>query len=400
MMPARILISTWPAHGHLLPLLPIARASQRAGHSVVIASGAEGAAEARRRGFEVWEVAPSRAESDAAFRAAVPDLAAIQPERRAPTVIAGMFGAGALCRAEQLVPRALEWRPHLVIHPITELAGAVAAELCGSRRLVHGFGPLPAEAWTWFGARFGDLCDAWDVPDLTESILDAPFVELCPPSLQRDAVRAFARRVPMRPTSGDPVPGEHLPWDDDTLDALPFEQTVHLTLGTLFNEQVHVFEAALAGLGDLPVNVIVTVGPGRDPAVLGPQPAHVLVTDFATHSLVLPRCSALITQGGPATILAALCHGLPHLILPQGADQFMNAPVAERAGVALHLVPADATPANIAEATHRLLDDPRFTMTAEGARTEIAAMPSADDVLAAALNDAEMATTPAPPTAR
>jgi UDP:flavonoid glycosyltransferase YjiC (YdhE family) len=383
----RVLISTWPAHGHLLPLLPIARAAERAGHAVVIASGAEGASEARRRGFVAWDVAPSRAESDAAFRAAIPDMAEIEPDRRAPTMIGGMFGAGASLRATQLVPQAMEWTPDLVIHPITELAGAVAAERSGARRLVHGFGPLPAEAWDWFGARFGELCAAWDVPDLETTILDSPFVELCPPSLQRDAVSAFTHRVPMRPTSGDVVPGERFPWDEAAIDALPYEQTVHLTLGTLFNEQVHVFQAALAGLRELPVNVIVTVGPGRDPAVLGPQPAHVLVTDFVTHSLVLPRCAALISQGGPATILAALCHGLPHLILPQGADQFMNAPVAERAGVALFLPPPEATPANIAEATGRLLDDPRFAAAASRARAEIVAMPSADDVLAAVLAD-------------
>ncbi|MGH9269807.1 MAG: glycosyltransferase, partial [Ilumatobacteraceae bacterium] len=61
----RVLISTWPAHGHQLPLLPIARAAVRAGHEVVIASGAEGVAEAQRCGFTTWDVGPSRAESDA-----------------------------------------------------------------------------------------------------------------------------------------------------------------------------------------------------------------------------------------------------------------------------------------------------------------------------------------------
>ena len=50
----RVLISTWPAHGHLLPILPLARAAQRAGHEVVVASGAEGVAEARRRGLPTW----------------------------------------------------------------------------------------------------------------------------------------------------------------------------------------------------------------------------------------------------------------------------------------------------------------------------------------------------------
>ena len=71
-VPRRILFSTWPAHGHLLPLLPLARAAERAGHEVIIASGPEGAAEARRRGFTVWDVGPSRREAEERFRASAP----------------------------------------------------------------------------------------------------------------------------------------------------------------------------------------------------------------------------------------------------------------------------------------------------------------------------------------
>lgn len=148
----RVLISTWPAHGHLLPLLPLARAAQRAGDEVVVASGAEGVAEARRRGLATWDVGPSRAEADATFRAAVPDMGAVPADRRMATVIAGVFGAAAQRRAADLVPLAKEWKPDLIVHPITELAGAVAAAQVGARQVVHGLGPLPAHAWTWFGA--------------------------------------------------------------------------------------------------------------------------------------------------------------------------------------------------------------------------------------------------------
>src|SRR5262245_39511165 len=103
----RILFSTWPAHGHLLAMLPLARAAQRAGHQVVIASGAEGAAEAARRGLPTWDIGPSRAQADAAFREVVPDLSVIPPDERIPTVIAGMFGTAAFTRAKRLVPRAI-----------------------------------------------------------------------------------------------------------------------------------------------------------------------------------------------------------------------------------------------------------------------------------------------------
>jgi len=374
----RVLFSTWPAHGHLLPLLPLIRAAERGGHDVVVASGAEGVAEARRRGLATWDVGPSRAESDATFRGLGIDLGALPPDRRIPTVVAAMFGAAAFRRAQELVPRAEQWRPDLVVHPITELAAAVAAARTGARHAVHGLGPLPAEAWDWFGARFGDLCREWDVPKLSDGILEVPFLDICPPALQADAVHAFRRRRRLRPTSGDVLPGEALPWD---LTRLPYERSVHLTLGTLFFGAVDVFKTALAGLRELPVNVLVTVGPGADPATLGPQPPNVLVTDFSPHALLLPHCTAVVTQGGPATILAALCHGLPHLILPQGADQFLNAATAQRAGIALVLQPAELTPEAVTAAVRRLLDDRGLAAGARAMQAQIAAMPDAEMVL-------------------
>jgi UDP:flavonoid glycosyltransferase YjiC (YdhE family) len=368
----RILFSTWPAYGHLLPMLPLIRAAQRAGDEVVVASGAEGVAEANRRGLPTWNIGPSRAEADAAFRDRGIDVGALPPEQRMPTVIANMFGAAAFRRAAELVPRAEQWKPDLVVHPITELAGAVAAARVGARQAVHGLGPLPAEAWTWFGARFGELCAAFQVRD---TILEAPYLDNCPPALQADAVAAFGNRLALRPTSGEVLPGERLPWD---LGALPYERTVHLTLGTLFFGATDVFETALAGLRDLPLNVLVTVGPGSDPGRLGRQPPNVLVTDFAPHALLLPHCDALVTQGGASTIVAALCHGLPHLILPQGADQFVNAAAAVSAGLALAVPPAELTPAAVAAAVAEL---PGLKRNVRGAQAEIFGMPDADVVL-------------------
>jgi UDP:flavonoid glycosyltransferase YjiC (YdhE family) len=375
----RVLLSTWPAHGHVLPMMPIAHAAQRAGNEVVLASGSEGCAEAQRRGVPAWDVGPSRAEADAAFRAAVPDLGAIPADRRMATVIGGMFGRASFERARQLVPRAEAWRPDIVVHALTETAGAIVAARTGAAHVVHGLGPLPTRAWDWFGAHLPELAAAWDVPELADDILDVPYLELCPPALQSDAVADFRDRRPLRPSAGDEGP---LPWDGEAFASLPFDRTIHLTLGTLFHEATHVFRLVLDGVRPLPVNVVVTVGPGADPAGLGPLPPHVLVADFAPHATLLPRCDALITQGGAGTILAALVHGLPHLILPQGADQFVNADTAERAGVARQLPPGRLTADAVTTAVAGLLDDAALRDAARRARAEIEHMPSADAVLA------------------
>jgi len=65
-----------------VPLLPIARAAERADHDVAVASGIEGTTEARWRGLRTWEVGPSRAEANAAFGNVIGDLSAVAPERR------------------------------------------------------------------------------------------------------------------------------------------------------------------------------------------------------------------------------------------------------------------------------------------------------------------------------
>jgi UDP:flavonoid glycosyltransferase YjiC (YdhE family) len=138
-------------------------------------------------------------------------------------------------------------------------------------------------------------------------------------------------------------------------------------------------------LAQLPVNVLVTAGPGSDPDRFGPQPRNVFVTDFAPHALLLPHCAGLVTQGGASTIVAALCHGLPHLILPQGADQFANSATAVDAGVALVVPPAELTREAVAGAATRLLEDPALTRNARTIRAEISALPAAGEVLGALL---------------
>ena len=70
----RILVTAEPSYGHINPVLPLARAARDAGHDVVVATGAELLDHVRRHGLPVWPVGRSRAEVDARFRAAHPDL--------------------------------------------------------------------------------------------------------------------------------------------------------------------------------------------------------------------------------------------------------------------------------------------------------------------------------------
>lgn len=47
----RVLFTAWPGYGHLMPMLPLARAARDAGHDVVIATGPDLAGQMQLRGF-------------------------------------------------------------------------------------------------------------------------------------------------------------------------------------------------------------------------------------------------------------------------------------------------------------------------------------------------------------
>lgn len=70
-------------------------------------------------------------------------------------------------------------------------------------------------------------------------------------------------------------------------------------------------------------------------------------------------------------------------VLPQGAEQFLNADACRRAGAALALLPEEASSLMVDVTATRLLTEPVFTAAARAVQAEIASVPSADEVLVA-----------------
>lgn len=373
----RVLFTCYPAHGHLVPMLPLASAARQAGHEIALASGAELAGDAARLGLPFWQVGPSRAETDARYRASNPPNESLAMDERVRRNIDGIFGLSNELRAVELVPRAVEWKPDLIVHAFAELTGAIAAAQTGARAVTHSLGQFPAGFLAHFEPSFGRLARRWDVPGLLDRVLDSAYLDIVPPAMQPDGPADFRTVVAVRPSSG-PTFGARLPFDPG---ALPYDSTVYVTLGTVFNGELGVFAAVLAGLRELPVNVFVTVGPGAAPEVLGPQPPHVVVADYVPQALVLPHCRLVVSHGGSGTVLGSLCEGLPQLVVPRGADQFLNAAALSAAGAGLALPPDVLTAGAVASAAGRLLAEPAFDAAAGRIQAEIAAMPAVSRVL-------------------
>jgi MGT family glycosyltransferase len=131
-----------------------------------------------------------------------------------------------------------------------------------------------------------------------------------------------------------------------------------VTLGTVFpTESGDLFARVLDGLGRLPVDVVATIGPRLDRAVLGTIPDNVRVERYVPQHEVLPTVDVVVCHGGSGTTVAALASGLPVVLLPIGADQPDNAAQCERLGVGRALHPVTASAAEIAEAVRAMLDD-------------------------------------------
>lgn len=376
----RILFSGCPGYGHIHPMLPLARAAARAGHDVAVATGPDLATHVAGRGYETWAVGPTFAESWDERNAALPDLATVPADRHILLDTAVLFGGSAVKRAVDLVPRAQAWRPDLVVHETVEFAGAIAARRSGARHVTHGLGASPPAAMrTVLGAAMGEVYARWHAPDLAGEVLSAPYLDIWPPALRPCGEPAFGNVVPLRPYPGEVLPTDRLP---AALAARPTADIAYLTLGTIFHSAPGVFETCLAGLRDLPLTLVVTVGRDGDPERLGPRRPSVVVERYVPQALLLPRCRLVVSHGGAGTMLGAYAHGIPQLILPQAADHFLNASVAEAAGTAIVLRPGAVTPEAVRSAARRLLDEPGFGAAARAVRAQIEATAGVDEVLA------------------
>jgi UDP:flavonoid glycosyltransferase YjiC (YdhE family) len=140
---------------------------------------------------------------------------------------------------------------------------------------------------------------------------------------------------------------------------------------TLMEGQMALIDRACRAVAGLELDAILTLGPAVDrDAVHAPDGIQVL--PFADHDRVVPGCAAVISHGGLGTVLRALAHGVPQLLLALGRDQAFNASRVEalRAGIQL---PTQAPPEMIATALRTLLADPRFSTAAARAASRIAA---------------------------
>ena len=377
----RVVCTCLPGYGHFYPMVPLGTALVGAGHEVVFATAEEFCPKIEELGFGSFPAGISLASQLEQAGATIPEAAMPPGKERFESFVPRMLaGVAAPPRARELLPFLRDWRPDLLVHEETELGGPLAAAAAGVVWADQAVGIMrPLAMARLAGQTLAPMAEEWGV-DIGSyaGLFRYLYLDVCPPSLQSAEIAQISvAHLMSNVVSG--AGGEGLPAWIEELD--PGRPTVYVSLGTIFNQDPGVFATILAGLGDEHLNLIVTLGPGADPAVLGPQPAHVHVEAFIHQDLVLPRCDVVINQGGTA-ILSILGHGRPVLVLPQGANQFHNAEACVASGAGRCLLPGQLDSTTVRTEVLRLLDDPSYAHAAGALAREMAGMPGPVDGVA------------------
>lgn len=315
----RILFSSLSSPGHAFPLVPLAVAAREAGHEVHFAVG-----------DHVHE--------------------ALAGHRLRPFRPADSFYE---IYPDDLAPELDRLRPDLVIHGWGLPGAATAAAEKGIRSVWHGFGRLYPD-----GIGF-------DRPSM-----NLPHLDICPPSLQSPELTG--PRIPLRP-----VPYA-APGPQPTARRGP-RPLVFLSLGTVFGTP-ELLSTVLRGLAGLDADVMATSG---GTAIEDEIPDNAVVRPWVHQAGLFPIADLVVHHGGSGTMLGALAHGVPQLVLPQGADQFANAEALVTAGAALRLAPEEQQVDAIAAAARALLADRGgdHRAASRAIQAEIAALPAPDEVI-------------------
>ena len=313
----RVMITTSPGIGHILPQIPTAWALRAAGHEVLFAAPSN-PRQVADAGLPVLDPAPGFD-----FRALFMTSIAEQDgaEQAGTAFVSRLFARVSAPSVDEIVRLATDWRPDLIIRGPLEGAGGIAAAVLGIPAVVHGISP----------GQSLDLADgvAAEMHEHYQRFAVAPvpaaaFVDVSPPGMRAPGVRGTPLRyVPFN--SGGVL--------DRWLTTPRTRRRITVTLGTVLPHISGVGPLATltAAAADVDAEFVFALG-GTDPSALGGLPANVRVVDWVPLNALLSVSDGVVHHGGAGTTMTAIAEGIPQLVLPQGADQFLNADAVARSG--------------------------------------------------------------------
>ncbi|MEU1284830.1 nucleotide disphospho-sugar-binding domain-containing protein [Kitasatospora sp. NPDC005856] len=355
----RVLITAATFRSHLYPLVPLAWALRAAGHDVRIAVQPSLVGDVTAAGLPAVEV--GRGPDFMSELKKSIDSDGGTPPGTAPSIDKIVVPHIRIAEAvvADLVPFAKNWKPDLVVADPAAFAAPAIAKAAGVPLVLHTWGPMPDQLWADLTSErtarenwpkdLVAFLDTWNVelgPDYADLVVDP-----CPEELLaiRMAKRQEARYVPYNGAGVTP----------DWLDEPKRRPRVCITWGTTSEfmgpEVLRPPLLAIEALAGLDVEIVAALGKaGRE--LLGDAGEQVRVVDWMPLSMLMPTCDALISQGGPGTVLAALVNGVPQLVVPQISAQPLGAELLTNSGAGLTLRPDELTAESVVATVTELLD--------------------------------------------
>ena len=396
----RFLFAAWPISGHYFPLLSVAKVLQERGHDCALYTGPEGGSAAKAEGL-LWF--PFRSLDDQWFRqliyqhtfSPIRPIQIIQLRKRVARLILKSIPAQVedvkrICgdwQPDVIVTETMMWGPYLILHehmgiPVAVFSTVPACIVPGSDVPPFGFGLPPPRDWhtrllnqvvsramrlvsrsvrrktnrirrefglsdlTISGVELAGKMPLYLVPTVRE--FDYNRKDL-PPSVHYVGLCQWTR-----PSGSNRVDTSRIRPDG--------RPCIHVTEGTIHVRKPLVIHAAMEGLANLPMRVIITIGPNRELEDMGFRhiPANVQVEKFLPHEDLMPHVDVLVTTGGGGTVHAALSAGVPMVVVPTEWDKYDNAQRIVGAGVGVRLSARRCTPKTLRGAVERVLKDPTY----------------------------------------
>jgi UDP:flavonoid glycosyltransferase YjiC (YdhE family) len=300
------------------------------------------------------------------------------PTQPDPATVAELFaGARIDLSADEALAAARKWGPDLVVSELVDFVGPLVAAALDVPVATLAYGPaVPPE--------FTAPMAAVAASRYTErGLTPRPavwYLDTCPPAMQQKGWQPQRTRVPLRPEA------HRHPWEQPTstaaTDRLRHDRPrVLVSFGTYFSAP-EVLSPILHELSATDADLLVTLGLAASATDFDVDRERVGFVGFTALDVLLRDIDLVVTHGGAGTTLGALAAGIPLVVVPQGADQFIQADRVAASGAGLALPPGAATPEAVAEAAAAVLADSAFHTIARAIAEQIAAMPSPDDVAA------------------
>ncbi|WP_017587952.1 activator-dependent family glycosyltransferase [Nocardiopsis ganjiahuensis] len=402
----RVLIATQAERTHFLGLVPVAWALRAAGHEVLVASqpalggvvadaglpfAPVGRDHALRRVMRRYHAMGGDDEFDMA------------EDREEVLTWEYLLGGYRLTvpwwwrmvndpMFDDLVALGRSWRPDLVVWEPSTYAAPVAAQACGAAHVRYLWGADVFARTRWrFLRRWAEQPESDREDPLADWLAGRAArhgVEFSETLVQGQATIEqvpACLRVPS-PPGVDYLPMRYVPYNGravvpDWLRTPPQRPRVGLSLGTSTTDWYGGHEISLdevlGGLSELDVEVVATL-PAHEQAKLGTVPGNVRLVDYVPLHALAPTCDAMVTHGGPGTVLTGLAHGVPQLLVPHARmfDTVLLSGLVEAQGAGTVLPPEQVDPDTVGAAVRTLVNEPGPAHAARGLGREIADLPT------------------------